>query len=115
MSSDSASRRVRPYALTGGRTKPTRDYPVEALVHTDRYVVDGLVDTPEERAIAELCRDSHSVAEVAALVRLPLGVARILISDLADRQVVAVHTMTDLDSPPDTSLLQRVLTGLRNL
>lgn len=115
MSSDGPSRRVRPYALTRGRTKPTRSYPVEALIHTGRYVLDGYVHSPEERAIAELCRQSHSVAEVAALIRLPLGVARVLISDLADRQVVEVHQGSDVDSALDTALLERVLTGLQKL
>ncbi|MEP9382682.1 DUF742 domain-containing protein [Nocardioides cheoyonin] len=106
---------VRPYALTGGRTKPTRTYPVEALVRTERYSLDGYVRSPEERKIAELCRESRSVAEVAALVRVPLGVVRVLIGDLADRGVVEVHTQTIPDSVPDTALLERVLTGLRNL
>ena len=83
---------VRPYALTRGRTRPSRAYPV-----------------------AELCRESRSVAEVAALVRLPLGVANVLVGDLVDRGVVRVHTTTTPDAAPDSSLLQRVLTGLRKL
>ncbi len=108
--------RVRPYALTGGRTKPTRSYPVEALVRTSRYQLDGVVRSPEERTIAELCRESRSVAEVAALAGLPLGVTRVLIGDLADRAVVEVHSSTSsTDSTPDRPLLERVLTGLRNL
>jgi len=106
---------VRPYALTRGRTKPTRAYPLEALVRTDRYSLDGYVRTPEERAIAELCRETRSVAEVAALVRVPLGVARVLIGDLVDRGVLEVHTNTIPDSAPTTALLERVLSGLRNL
>ena len=32
---------VRPYALTRGRTQPKRVFPIEALVITDRYVIDG--------------------------------------------------------------------------
>lgn len=115
-SEESRSIRVRPYALTGGRTKPTRNYPVEALVRTERYQLDGLVRTPEERSIAELCRESRSVAEVAALAGLPLGVTRVLIGDLADRRVVEVHTSAATpDAAPDRPLLERVLTGLRNL
>lgn len=106
---------VRPYALTGGRTRPTRSYPIEALVTTDRVVLDGYVRTPEERAIAELCREARSVAEVAALVRLPLGVARVLIGDLVDRGVVKVHTTPAPEAGHSTDFLNRVLTGLRNL
>jgi hypothetical protein len=106
---------VRPYALTGGRTRPTRAYPMEALVRTAVQVLDGAVRSPEERAIAELCRESRSVAEVAALVRLPLGVTNVLVGDLVDRGVVRVHTTTTPDQAPDSSLVRRVLTGLRNL
>lgn len=108
-------RMVRPYAITGGRTVPTRVYPIEALVRTSVSDVDGNVRTPEERTIAELCRQSRSVAEVAALARLPLGVARVLVGDLADRGVVRVHASTVLDAPPETALLERVLSGLRKL
>lgn len=106
---------VRPYALTRGRTRPTHAYPLEALVRTDRYSLDGYVRTPEERAIAELCRESRSVAEVAALLRVPLGVARVLIGDLVDRGVVEVHTNPLPDAAPTAALLERVLSGLRNL
>ncbi|GAB7004098.1 hypothetical protein JCM18899A_15700 [Nocardioides sp. AN3] len=108
---------VRPYALTGGRTKPKRDYPIEALVKTDAELATEGFRTPEESAIAELCTESRSVAEVAALIKLPLGVVRVLIADLADRGVVEVHAATygDADSRPDASLLERVLSGLRNL
>lgn len=106
---------LRPYALTGGRTRPTRSYPVEALVRTAVRDLDAVVRTPEERAIAELCRESRSVAEVAALVRLPLGVANVLVCDLVDRGVVRVHTTTAPDAAPEGALLQRVLSGLRRL
>jgi hypothetical protein len=108
---------VRPYALTRGRTKPKRDYPIEALVKTDPGQGAAGFRSPEEAAIADLCTESRSVAEVAALIRLPLGVVRVLISDLADRGVVQVHTnaSTGGDSRPDAALLERVLSGLRNL
>ena len=108
---------VRPYALTGGRTKPKRDYPIEALVKTEADLGSVGFRSPEESAIAELCAASRSVAEVAALIKLPLGVVRVLISDLADRGVVQVHAnaSTDADSRPDAALLERVLSGLRNL
>ncbi len=88
-----------------------------ALVKTDAELATEGFRTPEESAIAELCTESRSVAEVAALIKLPLGVVRVLIADLADRGVVEVHAATygDADSRPDASLLERVLSGLRNL
>jgi hypothetical protein len=107
--------RVRPYALTRGRTAPARAYPMEALVRTEVQVPEGHALSPEERSIAELCRESRSVAEVAALVRLPLGVARVLIGDLVERGVVRVHTQEEPESTPGTALLERVLSGLKKL
>ena len=105
---------VRPYALTGGRTRPTRNYPVEALV-TAKEGSEQSAKTPEERAMIKLCLDvTQSVAELAALVKVPLGVARVLLSDLADRGLVQVHTKATNDGP-DASLLERVLGGLRKL
>jgi hypothetical protein len=107
---------VRPYALTRGRTKPKRDYPIEALVKTDDLEAGGF-RSPEESEIAVLCVETRSVAEVAALIKLPLGVVRVLISDLDDRGLVQVHTqaLAEADSRPDAALLERVLSGLRNL
>jgi hypothetical protein len=105
---------VRPYALTGGRTRPQRAYPLEALVVTSglgqRYDVRR---SPEAQAICALCRSSRSVAEVAAHLEVPLGVARVLIGDLVGEGLVRVHE--GADDAPDTDLLERVLSGLRRL
>ncbi|MEP7179346.1 MAG: DUF742 domain-containing protein [Pseudonocardiales bacterium] len=83
---------VRPYALTGGRTKPPHEYPLDALVVTsfagDRV---GPGHGPEAYAICQLCRHSRSVAEIAARLRVPVGVMRVLIGDLADEGLVLVH------------------------
>jgi hypothetical protein len=105
---------VRPYALTGGRTKAARAYPLEALVATtfmgEQYA-DG--SSPEAQAICALCRSSRSVAEVAAHLKVPIGVARVLIGDLVREGLVLVHEASD--DAPDTILLERVLSGLRRL
>jgi len=44
---------------------------------------DLSVLAPECQAILQFCRDWRSVAEVSAVLRLPLGVARILIADMS--------------------------------
>lgn len=105
---------VRPYALTGGRTRPRNAYPIEALVVTS-FAGEHLDAnaTPEATAICDLCRRSQSVAEVAAHLKLPLGVARVLIGDLVDDGLVLVHERSD--EVPDGDLLERVLGGLRKL
>jgi hypothetical protein len=108
---------VRPYARTGGRTRSDLDLPLEALIVTttagksnDRY------SQPEHRDIANLCREVRSVAEVAALMVVPLGVARVFIADMAGMGLVTVHGGASRDNEaPDLALLERVLSGLRRL
>jgi hypothetical protein len=105
---------VRPYALTGGRTRPAHAYPVEALVVTS--FSGDRIDArrgPEAHAICKLCTHSRSVAEIAALLRVPVGVTRILVGDLADEGLVLVHEQSD--ETPHADLVERVLSGLRRL
>lgn len=101
---------VRPYAWTGGRTRATGDLAVEALVHATAQRAQS---SWELRAITEICRTPHSVAEVAALLSVPLGVARVLIADLADTGAVRVHRVSR--GAPDLAVMDRVLAGLRRL
>jgi hypothetical protein len=104
---------VRPYVFTRGRTRPQFELSVEALV--------SAVPSPHARrlggehdAVLDLCREPRSVAEVAALLAVPLGVARVLVGDLAAEGVVAVHRTADAGGP-DLALMERVLSGLRRL
>lgn len=74
---------VRPYVLTAGRTSPRVDLPLEAPVET----VDAGTDTHRQvndvsARILRLATDGPSVAEIAARLSIPLGVARVLIGDL---------------------------------
>ena len=70
----------------------------------------------EHRAVAELCEQTKSVAEVAALLSVPLGVARVVVGDMAGLGVVTVHqTASSAGSAPDLALMERVLSGLRRL
>jgi hypothetical protein len=108
---------VRPYAWTRGRTRSGLDLAIEALVSTSQQGRSqlGLLQV-EHRAIAELCEEARSVAEVAALMSLPLGVARVLLGDMAGLGVVTVHqTASSAGASPDLALMERVLSGLRRL
>lgn len=108
---------VRPYARTGGRTRSDYDLALEALVSTRGPDLDeDALTQPEHRSIAALCRDVRSVAEVAATLSIPLGVARVLVGDLAAMGVLRVHpTASDQTGQPDVAFLERVLDGLRRL
>ena len=116
--------RVRPYALTGGRTKSGHVLMVETFVATIEAPPDrpeltsggiGAGVMPEMRAIVELCRRMRSVAEISALLRMPIGVVRVLLSDLADQGRIRVYGTEQGPEQPDRALLERVLSGLRRL
>ncbi|MFD7030494.1 DUF742 domain-containing protein [Streptomyces sp. NPDC059917] len=109
---------VRPYAMTGGRTRPRYQLAIEALVSTtaDPSRLQGQL--PEHQRICRLCIEIKSVAEISALLSIPLGVARILVADLAEAGLVAIHQPGGDESAggqPDVTLLERVLSGLRKL
>jgi hypothetical protein len=107
---------VRPYAVTGGRTQPRYQLQIEAMVAAAHYGVRDLsVLAPECQAILGFCRDWRSVAEISAVLRLPLGVARVLVADMAVEGLVRVHQIDHADGRPDLKLLERVLSGLRKL
>jgi hypothetical protein len=108
---------VRPYTWTRGRTKSGLDLAIETLVSTSargRTQVTTL--QVEHRAVAELCEQTRSVAEIAAMLSVPLGVARVLLGDMAGLGLVTVHqTASSAGSAPDLALMERVLSGLRRL
>jgi hypothetical protein len=107
---------VRPYAVTGGRTEPRSQLEIEAMVVAAYYGARDLaVLSPESHAILDCCRDWRSVAEISAILQMPLGVARILIADMAAEGLVRVHQLDHAQGGPDVRLLERVLIGLRNL
>lgn len=112
----SVSSLVRPYAVTGGRTKPSYQLQIEAMVSASHYEARDLsVLSPECQSILGYCRDWRSVAEVSAVLRMPLGVARVLIGDMAMEGLVRVHQADHGQGRPDMNLLERVLSGLRKL
>ncbi|AJT64187.1 DUF742 domain-containing protein [Streptomyces chattanoogensis] len=109
---------VRPYAMTGGRTRPRYQLAIEALVSTTADPSRMQGQLPEHQRICHLCREIKSVAEISALLSIPLGVARILVADLAEAGLVAIHQPGGDETAggqPDVTLLERVLSGLRKL
>uniref|UniRef100_A0AAU1HVA5 DUF742 domain-containing protein n=1 Tax=Streptomyces sp. NBC_00180 TaxID=2903632 RepID=A0AAU1HVA5_9ACTN len=123
---DRKAARVRPYSLTGGRTRFGHVLLVETFVaaleapQERKELTNGSLNgrvMPELRAIVELCRRMRTVAEIAALLKMPLGVVRVLLSDLADQGKIRVYgTGTGHGTGrPDRALLERVLSGLRRL
>ncbi|MEY7970828.1 DUF742 domain-containing protein [Saccharomonospora xinjiangensis] len=109
---------VRPYFRTRGRTKPDYDLAIEALISTsERGRRLEKVRVPEHRTICGLCLDTRSVAEVAALLKMPLGVVRILVGDVAGLGLVLVHSASSsmVGDRPSIEFMERVLSGLRRI
>ncbi|MGF1431886.1 DUF742 domain-containing protein [Kitasatospora sp. LaBMicrA B282] len=110
---------IRPFAMTGGRTRPRYELALEALVSASVDQAKLATLLPEHQRICTLCAtEVKSVAEVSALLSLPLGVARILVADLAEAGLVAIHQPAaggESGNQPDVTLLERVLSGLRKL
>jgi hypothetical protein len=107
---------VRPYTVTGGRTEPRYQLEIEAMVFAEHYGARNLSQlSPECQSILAFCRGWQSVAEISAVLKIPLGVARILIADLAADGLVRIHQPDHAQGGPDVELLERVLSGLRRL
>lgn len=108
---------VRPYTITRGRTTPAFDLALETLVSTaESAPTTALLASEEHRAVTRLCRAPRSVAEVAALLSLPLGVVRVLLADMANIGLIVVHRdVNGSGDTPDLALMERVLSGLRRL
>jgi hypothetical protein len=114
---EAAPSAVRAYAWTGGRTTPQYRLELETLLSTtERYRDHDDAVSTEYHAVAALCHNPTSVAEVAALLRLPLGIAKVLTGDMAASGLLAVHDTASTDGEtPDLSLMERILSGLRRL
>lgn len=108
---------VRAYSWNGGRTTSDVHLEIETLVtacEPDGHAAAVL--KAEYQAVAVLCARPRSVAEVAALMRIPLGVARVLLGDMAECGLVDVHrTVSGDGGQSGLDLMERVLSGLRKL
>jgi hypothetical protein len=108
---------VRAYAWTRGRTTSHYRFEIETLLSTTVRYDEHDDGTPSEyHRVACLCRVPRSVVEVAAALRLPLGVVKVLAGDMAMEGLLAVHdTAAGEGEKPNLALMERILTGLRQL
>ncbi|MFC5140008.1 DUF742 domain-containing protein [Actinomycetospora rhizophila] len=111
---ESTRTRVRPYVRTRGRTRTTADLAVETLVSIPSPRPP--LEDPEHVALGDVVGDPRSVAEVAALLAVPLGVARVIIDDMAGAGLLLVHPRAVASTgAPSRDIMQRVLDGLHRL
>lgn len=106
------------YAFTQGRTRTDgQELPLEALVTATELAVEYLPTLQaERRAIVRMSMRPMSVVEIGVALRLPAGVARVLVSDLTSAGFLAVHLPqpTDAAGRPGEEILGRLLNGLRS-
>jgi Protein of unknown function (DUF742) len=103
---------IRPFLLTGGRTRPARgDLHIETLIQARPGAISSSLRF-EARRIVELSREqATSMAELSAALKVPLGVARVLVSDLVDDGSVSVVQRQELS----VQLIERIRDRVRAL
>lgn len=111
---------VRPYARTGGRVAPATDLQLESLVSAYDVAgatASGAVASTVQRFICDLCTEEiKSIAEIAAYARLPLGVVKVIVSDLADAGAVAIQRPGRVTGDRSSqAFMERILEGLKAL
>ncbi|ATW51934.1 DUF742 domain-containing protein [Streptomyces xantholiticus] len=115
---EGAGRHVRPYAITGGRTRHSQHaFALITLVVTRSLddVGHGPLE-PESAEILELCRDrAVAVAEIAAHLDLPVSVVKVLCGDLLNSSLILVQSPPDESEKPSVELIERVMDAIRQL
>ena len=123
-------RPVRPYVITKGRARPSRNTirPETLLVAASGEKKLPVGASGEERALLQICRQLLSLVEAAAHLQLPVNVVGVVASDLVDAGYLVMRVSEEsppgtgapqADSPrpsrPDRKILQEVLNGLTKL
>jgi hypothetical protein len=108
---------VRPYALTGGRTR-ARGEKLDLLATVASAVegrsLDRMLLEPEHVQVLRLCRSPMPVADLASDLDLPLGVVRILLADMRERGLITI-TKPARSGLSDPRVLKDVADALRRL
>ncbi|WP_326725519.1 MULTISPECIES: DUF742 domain-containing protein [unclassified Streptomyces] len=111
---DQAGRLVRPYAVSNGRTRPSAHFDLLTLVMATGSRPNIYLG-PDYDQVLNLCGGPISVAEVAAHMRLPAVITKVLLSDLVQHEALTTRAPRAVEaaSPTDRNLLEAVLHGLR--
>lgn len=103
---------VRPYVLTSGRARPSRNtIRPETLLVADPDMPVPVSSGPRHQDLLDVCRGVLSLAEAAAHLKLPVSIVVVIAADLVDAGYLSIR----LVAQPDRALLEKVLNGLRNL
>jgi len=107
---------VRSYTMTSGRAQGSVPLDLESMLQLTPKGLRGLDGLQFERAaIAGLCKEEIlSVAELSARLRLPIGVIRVIASDLIIDGFVEAY-LPSLGMADDIDLISRLMDGVRAL
>ncbi len=103
---------VRPFMVTGGRTES--NLPVEAMVVDAADGRAALPSTVEYHRIYRLCAEPHAIAELSAKAKLPLGVVRVLVSDLIESGALS-QAQSVVGSVDELDFIDRIIMAVEQL
>jgi hypothetical protein len=109
---------VRPYVVISGRTKPSSKLDLDLLAiitATWRAPAEPWTLNPEHFSVLRICASPVSLADLASDLHLPLGVVKILVTDLSERDLVTVRAPRTIRWQDDLPILREVLNDLREL
>lgn len=103
---------VRPFMLTGGRTRPLHD---GLRIETQLHATPAALSAPlrfESRRIIELCQAPKSMADLSAALRAPLAVIRVIVADLITENYLRIDEPLTEFAP---ALIERIRDRVRAL
>lgn len=111
-----AANGVRAYAMTGGRSHASGVLEFETMLQSTGGGREAITAMKFERAeILRLCQsDPQSVAELAALLRVPIGVVRVVAADLVSEGMLESF-QPSANVADDVFLIARLIAGVRSL
>ena len=109
---DAAGRLIRPYAVSNGRTEPSNPMELLSMVIATGHRPYGQLG-PDHAQALDLCGSVTTVAEVAARLRLPAVVTKILLSDLVDWGAVDARSPDPMADPSNPAVLETIINALQ--
>jgi hypothetical protein len=107
-----SGRLIRPYAVTNGRTSTNLRLDLLSMVVATGAGAYGSLEPDHMQALG-LCLRPASVAEIAARLRLPAAITKVLLSDLVDCGAVRAAPPRSASDTSNRVLLERLLDGLQ--
>ena len=113
---DEEAQALRPYLLTGGRTRSAVDgLAFETLVEKGSEAARADQLRFENAKLLDLCDAPISVAELSAHLSIPLGSTMVMIGDLIASGHLLSHRTINAASDAGVSLVTRIIAGVKQL